>query len=167
MLNDSTLIFLGFGSNLGDAQAQFNAACEELAGVFHLKAHSSLYKTKPFGFTDQPDFTNAVVAGTSELEPLDLLEYMQGIERRLGKRFLHLNGPRCIDLDLLFYGDTVLHQDDVHIPHASAHARDFVLRPLAEIAPDFVHPEKGKTVRELITNLTEIYFTGQQVHWQR
>ena len=110
---------------------------------------SSLYRSKPYGFEDQSDFLNAVARITTDLEPLTLLSALQAIEEDLGKKVLRENGPRAIDLDLLFYGDRVSKSEELEVPHPGIPERDFVLFPLAELDPGFIHPVLHRSVGQL------------------
>jgi 2-amino-4-hydroxy-6-hydroxymethyldihydropteridine diphosphokinase len=148
---DGTLIYLSLGSNLGDRAANLNTAIEALpeAGVRVLR-RSSLYETEPVDFLDQPWFLNCVVEGETALRPEQLLFALQGIERQMGSRKLVARGPRILDLDILFYGRSVIHTEEIDIPHPRLAERRFVLVPLAELAPSFQHPVGHATITELL-----------------
>ena len=126
---------------------------------------SSLYRSKPYGFADQPDFLNAVAKVTTELDPQSLLAKLQDIETGLGKEILRENGPRAIDLDLLFYGNLVLKTKELEIPHPGIVKRDFVLLPLAELDPDFMHPALSRSVEKLREDLRSSYVSGSPEPW--
>jgi 2-amino-4-hydroxy-6-hydroxymethyldihydropteridine diphosphokinase len=131
------LVGLGLGANLGDPTANLRRAVEALtqAGL-RFEALSSLYRTKPWGVTDQPDFVNACALARTDLEPLALLDLVQETEQALGRRRTRRWGPRVIDIDLLFYGDTAWRDARLTLPHPGLMERAFVLLPMAEIAPE-------------------------------
>tara|TARA_Y100001934_G_C12358457_1_gene779326 strand:- start:371 stop:877 length:507 start_codon:yes stop_codon:yes gene_type:complete len=145
----SAKAFIGLGGNLGDVRATFKRALKKLEGFAQVEKVSSLYRSKPYGFGDQPDFLNAAALITTELEPLPLLAELQEIENELGKRVIRENGPRAIDLDLLLYGDLVIKGDALEVPHPGIPERDFVLLPLAELDADFRHPGLNRSMRQL------------------
>jgi 2-amino-4-hydroxy-6-hydroxymethyldihydropteridine diphosphokinase len=133
------LVGLGLGANLGDPAANLRRAVEALAGAgLSFEALSSLYRTKPWGVTDQPDFVNACALARTDLEPLALLDLVQATEKALGRRRTRRWGPRAIDIDLLFYGDTIWRDERLTLPHPGLMERAFVLLPMAEIAPEMV-----------------------------
>jgi 2-amino-4-hydroxy-6-hydroxymethyldihydropteridine diphosphokinase len=132
-------IGLGLGANLGDAPASLRRAVDLLreAGLA-FDAVSSLYSTKPWGVTDQPDFVNACALARTNLDPLPLLDLIKATEQAMGRRETRRWGPRVIDIDLLFYDDLRWSDERLILPHPGVLERAFVLLPLAEIAPDLV-----------------------------
>jgi len=143
--------FVALGSNLDDPREQVTRGMQEVGALpaTRLLRRSSLYRTTPVGFADQPDFINAVVMVETALSPQDLLAGLLGIERWHGRVREFLNAPRTLDLDVLLYGDLVLHEPGLSVPHPRMHERAFVLLPLAEIAPEAVIPGRGK-IAELV-----------------
>jgi len=142
----STKAFIGLGANLGDPEAQVRrafAALTELPGT-RLLAASSLYRSAPVGYTVQPDFVNAVAQIETRLGAEALLRELLATEARFGRVREFPNAPRTLDLDLLLYGDRVIAEPGLVVPHPRMHERAFVLAPLAEIAPDTVIPGKGR-----------------------
>lgn len=144
----SVRAFVGLGSNLDDPAAHLERALTALAavpGVVLCKV-SSIYRTPPWGETDQPDFLNAVASIDTTLAPQALLDELRRIEAAAGRRREHRWGPRTLDLDLLLYGETTLDTAQLQLPHPRMHERAFVLAPLAELAPELVLGEHGTVV---------------------
>jgi 2-amino-4-hydroxy-6-hydroxymethyldihydropteridine diphosphokinase len=148
-------VFVGLGTNLGDREAQLRAAEAQLRGILTSLRGSRVYETEPWGVTEQPRFLNRVVEGETDLSPLALLEALQGIEREMGRVRDVRYGPRTIDLDLLLYGDMTLETPGLEIPHPRLHERRFVLVPLAELAPDVIHPRLNRSIRELLESIPD------------
>ena len=139
-------VFIGLGSNLEDPRSQLERAFTELDGLpeTRLIARSSMYRSAPMGYQDQPEFVNAVAKIETALIPQDLLKVLLRIEHRHGRERTFRNAPRTLDLDILLYGDMQLHEHGLTIPHPQMHLRPFVLQPLLEIAPDTGIPGIGK-----------------------
>jgi len=151
-------VYLGLGGNLGDPPATFRHALLQLAEHAKIISVSKLYRSKPYGYPDQPDFYNAAARISTDLTPLDLLARLQGIEQTLGKKVIRENGPRIIDLDLLLYGDEILDLPDLQLPHPGILKRDFVLRPLHDLNPQLAHPSwQGKSLDSALADLGESY----------
>ena len=148
------MIYLSLGSNLGDREANLNAALAALStGGFELRKLSSIYETSPQDVTDQPWFLNLCAAGMTPLAPQDLLRITRDVESTLGRNrdgAALRGGPRLIDIDILFYGEEVIATPDLVIPHPRLLSRRFVLEPLLEIAPDLVHPETHRPLRDYL-----------------
>lgn len=147
--------YIGLGSNLGDREGQIRAALEAIADLpdTDLVRVSSLYDTEPAGEVDQPNFLNAAALLDTELEPRQLLWNLLLIEKRLGRVRTQPWGPRTIDLDLLLYGDEIVEEDDLRVPHPEIIRRSFVLVPLVELDPRLVHPGTGETMAAHLNRL--------------
>jgi len=143
---------IGLGSNLGDRQASLEAAVAALRAHPRIRSLrvSRFVVTAPVGKTDQPDFLNGAAVLETDLTARELLELLLAVETRLGRVRAERWGPRVIDLDLLLYGDEIIDEPDLQVPHPRLHERLFVLEPLAEIAPNARHPGLYKTVGELL-----------------
>ena len=144
-------VYLGIGSNVGDREANLREALERLeAAGIRVARRSSIYETEPRDLRDQPWFLNAVVEVETDLFPLQLFAHIQNVEREMGRRRLTPKGPRNIDIDILFYGRSVIDTADLQVPHPRIAQRRFVLEPFSEIASEFRHPVSGKTAREML-----------------
>jgi 2-amino-4-hydroxy-6-hydroxymethyldihydropteridine diphosphokinase len=143
------MIYLALGSNLGDRLANLNQAIAALTPQMEVKAKSSVYETPPWGYEDQPKFLNQVIKAKTYLDPEPLLKHLKRLEVTLGRQESFSNGPRLIDMDILFYDDLVFNGPSLIVPHPRLHERGFVLLPLLDIAPDLVHPILKKSVREM------------------
>jgi 2-amino-4-hydroxy-6-hydroxymethyldihydropteridine diphosphokinase len=150
-------IFLALGTNLGERSANLRQAREALKPEIRIIACSSIYQTPPWGYEDQPAFLNQAIEVRTDLEPLPLLEALKAIEAKMGRLKTFRFGPRLIDLDILFYGQRVVETTRLTLPHPRLAERAFVLVPLHEIAPDFVHPVCNETITSL---LKEVDTTG-------
>ena len=137
--------FVALGSNLAEPEAQVLQAFAALNALpqTQLRAQSALYRSAPVGYAAQPDFINAVVLLETALSAPDLLQSLLNIERDCGRIREFRNAPRTLDLDLLLYGDLIMHEAGLTLPHPRMHERAFVLLPLLEIAPDCIIPGKG------------------------
>ncbi len=142
-------VIIALGSNL-EPESNLIEGVRLLGEAVRLTAASRVYRTPPWGYAEQPEFLNAVAAADTELPPLALLDTLLEIEARLGRERTIPNGPRTLDLDLLFYGDRVLDSERLTLPHPRLHERAFVLVPLCDVLPEIRHPRLGKTARELL-----------------
>lgn len=146
---------IALGSNMGDSKAYINAAVKSLEDCEYFKniKMSSLIVTKPYGFTEQDDFLNGVLVCDTIFSPCGLLDHLHKLENQAQrKREIHW-GPRTLDLDIIFYDDNMIDTANLTIPHPDMHNRDFVLRPAAEIIPEYRHPILGLTIKELLERL--------------
>ena len=148
-------VYLSLGSNLGDRQHTLNMALQLLAQRVKVRKVSSTYETEPVGNPDQPLFLNQVVRIQTRLAPLELLTLIQGIEFKLGRIRDKPNAPRSLDIDILFYGDKVIKNRQLIVPHPRIEERAFVLVPLVEIAPKLIHPVSGKTAEKMLAALKQ------------
>lgn len=157
-----SMVYLGLGTNLGDKEQNLRAAVqkieEQIGKVISL---SAFYNTAPWGFASDNSFLNAAVCVNTDLSPLDVLQETQRIESELGRTHKSVHGTYCdrvIDIDLLLYDDLILSATsssgaELNLPHPLMAKRDFVMRPLAEIAPELIHPVLRKTMKELLEEL--------------
>ena len=148
-------VYLALGSNLGDRRGNLAAALQRLREVMEISTISSIYETEPVGYLDQPRFLNIVCLGNTRLSPQELLKYAKDVEKALGRQPTFRNGPRPIDIDIIFYDDLHITQEDLIVPHPRMAERAFVLVPLAEIAPGVIDPVSGKTARQLLNAVSQ------------
>lgn len=150
------IAYISIGSNLGNRQRNCLRAIEllEKRGII-AKKKSSMYETEPWGVKDQPQFINMALEVETELEPHELLRTLKDVEREFGRRVTFKWGPRIIDLDILLFNDLFLREDDLQIPHPLMHERDFVLKPLCEIAPERIHPQLKVSICDLLQELAK------------
>ena len=150
-----TKVYAGLGSNLGNREANLVRAiaridaCEDIC----VKEKSGFYETKPVGGPPQPDYLNCAIVLEMEIEPQALLKEFKKIEGELGRKPDVRWGPRIIDLDILLYGERVVNDNNLKIPHERMHERIFVLEPLCEISPDIRHPVLGRKISEILKEL--------------
>ena len=142
-------VYLSFGSNLGDRAANLRAAIDALAPFAHVTKISSFYETEPVDYLDQSWFLNCVVEAETSFAPLDLLHTLRKIESQLGSKKEFAKGPRLLDMDILLYGNETIALPELQIPHPRMLQRNFVLAPLAEIAPSLKHSTWQANVTEL------------------
>lgn len=151
---DPALAYIALGANLDNPVQQIELASNELDSLpdTRVLTRSRLYRSRPAGFTNQPDFVNAVACLETQLAPRRLLDLLLGIEHRHGRVRTFRNSPRTLDLDILLFGDLVLNEPNLHVPHPRMHERVFVLLPLCEIAPDCTIPGVG-VVMDILAGL--------------
>jgi len=148
-------VYIGFGSNRGDRKKNILSALKLLAlNKQKIIKISSLYETEPYGYKKQKNFLNGVAVLKTAMPPEELLNLLKRIEKEAGRRRSFRWGPREVDLDILFYGYKVYKSKTLSIPHADLHNRKFVLLPLNEIAPGFIHPVIKKSVSVILKNLS-------------
>jgi len=147
-VNDTVTVYLSLGSNLGNRQENLDRALKLISERMRLGKVSSIYDTEPVGPISQPRFLNLACEVFTRLTPEGLLALFKGIEQKMG-RYSRSGEPRIIDIDIIFFGDKVVKTADLVIPHPQMHERSFVLVPLAEIAPDVIHPVLKKKIKEL------------------
>jgi len=143
-------VYISLGSNLGDRAANLKHALASLPPQMEIKARSKIYETPPWGYADQPKFLNRVVKAQTYVEAEPLLKHIKRLEIALGRQATFHYGPRLIDIDILFYDKLVIETPVLVLPHPQVHKRAFILRPMMDIAPDFVHPTLNQSVREMI-----------------
>lgn len=143
------LVYLSLGSNVGDREAQLRDAQARLGAAGRVVAASSFYETEPVEFTEQPWFLNFALALETSNTPQQLMTAILRIEEEMGRRRVQKKGPRPIDIDILLFDDIIMDSTNLTIPHPALHQRRFVLEPMAEIAPEVLHPGLKKTIREL------------------
>ncbi|MEZ0536521.1 2-amino-4-hydroxy-6-hydroxymethyldihydropteridine diphosphokinase [Caldicellulosiruptoraceae bacterium PP1] len=146
-------VFLGLGSNIGNREENINSAIKKLSKEIKIINISKFIETEPYGYTNQPKFINCALEGETNLTPYELLDFCLNIEKEMGRVREIRWGPRNIDIDILFYGSLIINSNILTIPHPEIEKRLFVLKPLNEIAPDFVHPIFKKSVNIMLSEL--------------
>lgn len=162
MLNEA---YIGLGSNLGDSVRNLRAAIRMLEDSAIAVLPSPVYRTEPVGFRSQPPFYNAVCRVTTRQTPFELMERLLGIEAEIGRRRVFRNAPRMMDMDILLFGRQVLNTPPLVLPHPRMTEREFVLRPLFDIAPNLKHPVSGITVAEMLRRLPARSGAMSKVAW--
>ena len=149
----TNIITLALGTNLGDRLGNLRAAIAALPPAVTVLEQSFVYETLPWGVTDQPSFLNMVIKGKTHQKPQELLKNLKELETQLGRIPSIQYGPRKIDIDILFYDNLIFDSPELTLPHPHLHERAFVLVPLADLAPERIHPVFGRTIRQLLAEL--------------
>lgn len=143
-------VYLSLGSNLGDRESNLEAAIRQLGELGVVVSRSSVYETEPVEVeTTQPWFLNCAIAVETELAPLDFLHRVLAVEQAMGRQRTGVRSPRNVDIDIIFFGDEIIDTAELKVPHPRMYQRRFVLEPLAEIAPQKLHPVLKRTVQQL------------------
>jgi 2-amino-4-hydroxy-6-hydroxymethyldihydropteridine diphosphokinase len=149
------VIFLALGSNIENRKQHIETAITFLREKVYDITVAPLYETKPRYFEDQQNFLNTVLRGFTDLQPRELLQFIKTVQQEVGRVERFRYGPREIDIDILFYDNTVYKDEELEIPHPRLQERDFVLQPFADLNPNFVHPVLKKTIKALLDTLPE------------
>lgn len=150
-------VYLHIGSNQGERQANLSQAVELMRSqVGQLKKASRIFETAAWGITDQPDFLNQALAYQTHLDPIALLDTILSIEQDMGRVRVKKWGQRQIDIDIIYYDHLIWDSEQLTLPHPHLHKRNFVLQPLMDIAPDFVHPKFKQTTRDLLNQSSDV-----------
>ena len=150
-----TKVFIALGSNIGDKIFNIKQSIHEIKKYGQVVNYGDIYISKPYGFKNQQNFFNTAILFFTNLQPIELMKKLSLIETKLKKNKKIENGPRKIDMDIIFYGKQSISNKKLTIPHPRAHLRDFVLRPIADIDSNFIHPTKKISIRNLISQLDE------------
>ena len=150
-------VFLALGSNVGNWKVNFNLCIKELLKIGRLNAIGNIYISKPYGFKNQNNFYNTVIEIYTKFKPIQLINKLNLIEKKLYKNKTIINGPRRIDIDIIFFNSIIFNQDRLTIPHPEAKNRDFVIFPLFDIDPFFKHPLEKKSIKKIKMELNDEY----------
>jgi len=148
-------IYLALGANIGDKNKAVKHAIKLLSKEIMIEQEAPIYETKPWGYSNQGNFLNTVIKGKTILSPEELLLFVKKIEKTVGRIQRFTNGPREMDIDILLYDSLIFRSSRLTIPHNAMHVRDFVLQPLADIAPRVIHPVIKKTIAELLQEIPQ------------
>ena len=152
-------VFLGLGSNVGDKKRNIEEAVKLLSEKIENIKVAKIYISRAVGYENQDDFLNTVISGETELNIGELFEFIKNVEKQVGRKYRFRWGPREIDIDILFFNDLIFEDENIKIPHPRIQERDFVLKPLADLDKNFVHPIFKKSVKEMLKELSEESFS--------
>ena len=152
-------VFLGLGSNVGDKKRNIEEAVKLLSEKIENIKVAKIYISRAVGYENQDDFLNTVISGETELDIEELFEFIKNVEKQVGRKYRFRWGPREIDIDILFFNDLIFEDENIKIPHPRIQERDFVLKPLADLDKNFVHPVLKKSVKEMLNELSEENFS--------
>lgn len=152
-MKENNIVHLSLGTNMGERAKNLQIALDEINKITQINKKSKTYQTSPVGFRDQEDFFNMAIEIQTELNPIELIVKLQEIEHKMGRQREIPNGPRIIDLDIIFFNNQIINNPDLKIPHPRMHKRNFVLEPLNEISPTKKHPLLNQTVEQLYQEL--------------
>lgn len=150
-------VFLALGSNVGNWKNNFNNCLKLLCNIGELRAIGNIYISKPYGYVNQKNFYNTAVEFKTNLKPIQLILELKNIEKKLHKKKLIINGPRRIDIDIIFFNNLKVNTGSLIIPHPRATDRDFVIFPINDINPFFIHPLQKKSIKNIKMQLKDIY----------
>lgn len=148
-------VYLGLGSNVGDKTGYLMKGIDILGEKIRIVKTSRIYVSKPVGYQQQDMFLNMVVYGETSMDLPSLFQFIKDVEKRVGRVERFRWGPREIDIDILFFNDEVYSSEDLTVPHPRLHERDFVLVPMMDIDPDYIHPVLRLKIRDLVSNVRE------------
>mgnify|MGYP001095101200 CR=1 FL=1 len=148
--NKLVSIYLSLGSNLGDRQSNLEAVRSALPPDIVIRECSSIYETEPWGYLDQPDFLNQILLAETKLSARELLAFIKDLEKSIGRVPNFRFGPRLVDIDIIFYGNQIIQEPDLKVPHPRFSKRAFVLVPLVEISPDLIVPGTDQKLSEML-----------------
>ena len=152
---DLNTVFLSLGTNIGDRRSNLRTARFSINAQVQIESCSHIYETPPWGYIHQTPFYNQVIKGTTQLSPVDLMKFLKQVESDLGRIPTFQNGPRIIDIDILFYNDEIIELPQLIVPHKRLQERMFTLNPLNEIAPDYIHPKLNMKISELLQSCSD------------
>lgn len=159
----ANIVYLGLGSNVGDKLFNLQSAVDLINQIPDclIEVASSVYETKPFGNSEQENFLNAVIKISTSLDQFSLFAKLKEIERKIGRKFRSKWGPREIDIDILFFNDLIFSNEIITLPHKEVINRDFVIIPMVEIEPEFVHPVYNKKLKEFLIDMNEKFILNK------